>query len=152
MIVTLGQQYNVGEKPTVMLYTYINRHAGTPTKHLTKGMVSTNLSRLFYAGEIRNSGNGNVFFLNKWVRFAREDKAVALQYHYQRTNTNVLLVCGGFTFVHALSMDRWMDEHKHSPARICYTNKVLYTTYRNTDRRHTDVVVVVCWLPKFHDF
>ena len=32
MVVTLGQQYNVGEKPTVMLYIYynINRHAGTP--------------------------------------------------------------------------------------------------------------------------
>ena len=30
MVVTLGQQYNNGEKPTVMLYTYIiNRHAGT---------------------------------------------------------------------------------------------------------------------------
>ena len=29
MVVTLGQQYNVGEKPTVILYTYINRHAGT---------------------------------------------------------------------------------------------------------------------------
>ena len=32
MVVTLGQQYNVGEKPTVILYTYINRHAGTPEK------------------------------------------------------------------------------------------------------------------------
>ena len=30
MVVTLGQQYNVGEKPTVTLYTYYtNRHAGT---------------------------------------------------------------------------------------------------------------------------
>ena len=28
MVITLGQQYNVGEKPTVILYTYINRHAG----------------------------------------------------------------------------------------------------------------------------
>ena len=27
MVVTFGQQYNVGEKPTVILYTYINRHA-----------------------------------------------------------------------------------------------------------------------------
>ena len=27
MVVTLGQQYNVGEKPTVILYTYINHHA-----------------------------------------------------------------------------------------------------------------------------
>ena len=31
-VVTLGQQYNIGEKPTVILYTYINRHAGTPEK------------------------------------------------------------------------------------------------------------------------
>ncbi|CAM9569335.1 unnamed protein product [Ascophyllum nodosum] len=32
MVITLGQQYNVGEKPTVILYAYINRHAGKPTK------------------------------------------------------------------------------------------------------------------------
>ena len=31
MVVTLGQQYNVGEKP-IILYTYINRHAGKPDK------------------------------------------------------------------------------------------------------------------------
>ena len=30
MIVTLGQKYNVGEKLSVILYTYINRQAGTP--------------------------------------------------------------------------------------------------------------------------
>ena len=28
---TLGQQYNVGEKPTAILYTYINRHADPPS-------------------------------------------------------------------------------------------------------------------------
>ena len=32
MVVTLGHQYNVGKKPTVILYTYINRHAGIPDK------------------------------------------------------------------------------------------------------------------------
>ena len=33
MVITVGQQYNVGEKPTVILYTYIiTRHAGTPEK------------------------------------------------------------------------------------------------------------------------
>ena len=32
MEITLGQQYNVGEKPTLILYTYINRHARTPEK------------------------------------------------------------------------------------------------------------------------
>ena len=33
MVVTLGQQYNnIGEKSTVILYTYINRHAETPEK------------------------------------------------------------------------------------------------------------------------
>ena len=30
LAVTLGQQYNVGEKPTVVLYTYINHHAQPP--------------------------------------------------------------------------------------------------------------------------
>ena len=33
MVATLGQHYNnTGEKPTVMLCIYINRHAGTPDK------------------------------------------------------------------------------------------------------------------------
>ena len=32
MVVTLGQQFNIGEKPTVTLYTYIDRHAATPEK------------------------------------------------------------------------------------------------------------------------
>ena len=36
MIVTLGQQYNIGEKSIVILYTYINRHAGTPEKQRNK--------------------------------------------------------------------------------------------------------------------
>ena len=36
MVVTLGQQYNIGEKPTVTLYTYIDRHAGTPKKQRKK--------------------------------------------------------------------------------------------------------------------
>ena len=29
-VTTSGQHYNIGEKPSVILYTYINRHAGTP--------------------------------------------------------------------------------------------------------------------------
>ena len=32
MAVTLGQQNNIGEKPTVILYTYTDHHAGTPNK------------------------------------------------------------------------------------------------------------------------
>ena len=39
MVVTLGQQYNVGEKPTVILYTYINRHAGTPDKNINNVVI-----------------------------------------------------------------------------------------------------------------
>ena len=36
MVVTLGQQYNVGEKPNVILYTYISHHAQLPviTQHI----------------------------------------------------------------------------------------------------------------------
>ena len=33
-----------------------------------------------------------------------------------------------------------MDEHKHSPARIRYSNKVLYTMFRTTHRLCTDVL------------
>ena len=29
-VTTSGQQYNTGEKPSVILYTYVNLHAGTP--------------------------------------------------------------------------------------------------------------------------
>ena len=29
-VTTSGRQYNIGEKPSVELYTYINLHAGTP--------------------------------------------------------------------------------------------------------------------------
>ena len=36
MVVTLGQQYNVGERPTLILYTLINRHAGPPNTTNTK--------------------------------------------------------------------------------------------------------------------
>ena len=32
----MSQEYNnIGEKPTVMLYIYINRHEGTPDKNKT---------------------------------------------------------------------------------------------------------------------
>ena len=41
MVVTLGQQYNIGEKPTVILHTYINRHAGTPEKQRKQKHCST---------------------------------------------------------------------------------------------------------------
>ena len=29
-VITYGQQYNFGENPTVILYTDINHHVGTP--------------------------------------------------------------------------------------------------------------------------
>ena len=38
---------------------------------------------LLCGGDTTFSGNGNVLFPNKRVRFARADKAVALQYHNQ---------------------------------------------------------------------
>ena len=42
MEITLGQQYNVGEKPTVILYTYINHHHAQPpviTQHTAAVVV-----------------------------------------------------------------------------------------------------------------
>ena len=47
MVVTLGQQYHVGGKPAVILYTYIiNRHAGTPNKTKTKDTMSLDYSSI----------------------------------------------------------------------------------------------------------
>ena len=43
MVVTLGQQYNIGEKPTVILYTYINRHAVTPEKQRILNSTSSDI-------------------------------------------------------------------------------------------------------------
>ena len=103
-------------------------------------MVSTNLFRFFYAGEIQKlncrrlemATYSGVFFFYTWVRFAREGKAVALQYDEKRSTD-------GFAAVHALSV----DEHKHSPARIRYSNQVLYTMFRTTHRLCTDVLLFV---------
>ena len=44
MVVTLGQQYNVGEKPTVIqLYTCINHHAQLPVINQHTDYCSTYL-------------------------------------------------------------------------------------------------------------
>ena len=50
MIVILGQQYNnIGEKPsTVIMYTYINRHAGTPEKQRRQNGTSSNMVVIIY--------------------------------------------------------------------------------------------------------
>ena len=49
MIVTLGQQYDIGEKPTVIiLYTCINRHAGTPEKQRRQKSTSSNMVVIIY--------------------------------------------------------------------------------------------------------
>ena len=52
MLVTLGQQYNVGEKPTVILFTYIlNNHlAGTPEKQQKQKQcsASSNMVEIIY--------------------------------------------------------------------------------------------------------
>ena len=47
MLVTLGQQYNIGEKPTVMLYTYINHHAGTPDENKQKHFAAAAVASVF---------------------------------------------------------------------------------------------------------
>ena len=42
IIVTLDQQYSVGEKPTVILYPYINRHAGTAKQNKNNVVYTSN--------------------------------------------------------------------------------------------------------------
>ena len=50
VVITLGPQYNVGEKPTVILYTYINRHAGTANKTRIKDTMSLDYNSICNIG------------------------------------------------------------------------------------------------------
>ena len=51
MVVTKGQWYHVGEKPTVIQYTYIiYRDAGTPSKTKTKDTMSLYRAQFFTLG------------------------------------------------------------------------------------------------------
>ena len=54
MVVTLGQHYNVREKPTIIVYTYINHHAGPPnkTKQKTKRRSLIVILVSLYNGEL----------------------------------------------------------------------------------------------------
>ena len=54
MMVTLGERYNVGEKPTIILYTYIHHHAQPPitTQH-------NHCSIVVHSYEDNNSTNVN---------------------------------------------------------------------------------------------
>ena len=65
MVVILGQQYNVGKKPTVILYTYINHHAQLPviTQHTDCNVVhsyedSTIMSITVLSNHTRIPGRG----------------------------------------------------------------------------------------------
>ena len=60
MVVTLGQQYNIGEKPTVILYSYINRHAGTPDKRRIQSASSNNEDESNTIIETRTEDHGDV--------------------------------------------------------------------------------------------
>ena len=55
MVVTLGQQYYVEDKPIVMMYTYIDRHAGTPDQCCRKTHFNREITVAFFA-EPRNLG------------------------------------------------------------------------------------------------
>ena len=49
MVVPLGQQYNIGEKLTVKLYSYINRQAATPEQLKQKHCsTSSNMVVIIY--------------------------------------------------------------------------------------------------------
>ena len=95
-----------------------------------------------YKFQMPKAGNGDVLFLNKWVRFARADKAAISE---AQTPTYYVEVVPSFTHC------RWM--HTSVIRQECATliRFVNYSPHKTTDRRHTDVAVV-CWLPKFHDF
>ena len=54
MVVILGQQYNVGEKPTVILFTYI------VVEIAKQGLCCRSVGSFFYVKQTRN----NVYYVN----------------------------------------------------------------------------------------
>ena len=62
LVVTLGQQYNVGEKPTAILYTYINHHAQPPIipqhNHSNTYLVVTSIVLMLIIVPSRHTGIG----------------------------------------------------------------------------------------------
>ena len=97
---------------------------------LCLGMVSTNLFRLFYAGEIQN--------LNcRRLEMATYSGIIFFARGCTQTPTYVEVLP---SFAHC----RWMNKNTAlrkyaSPARIRYSNKVLYTMFRTAHRLCSDV-------------
>ena len=60
MVVKLGHHYHVGEKPTVIQYTYINRHAGTPDKTKTIYTMSLDYNLLHCVYDRMGVDEGNL--------------------------------------------------------------------------------------------
>ena len=59
MEITLGQQYDVGEKPTVVLYTFINRHAGAPEK-ICVDAVNTEITSAILTAYVNKTKTGRL--------------------------------------------------------------------------------------------
>ena len=81
MVATLGQQYNPGEKPTVILhtYTYINRHAGL---FLTFSVLVANPKKLL--DTVANPARG---LLNRERR--TKEKSLAPHIHSNHTSNRI---------------------------------------------------------------
>ena len=83
MVVTLSQQYSVGEKPTVILYTYINHHAQLPviTQHTDCRATRIVLMSIIVLSNHTSRGLGN----QKNVGVYCTISLIAM--HWYRTNT-----------------------------------------------------------------
>ena len=69
--ISQGQQYNIEEKPTVTLYTYINHHVGTPKLFLTfSALVADPKKTTLHGGQSRSwsAEQGNKEKIKVWQR------------------------------------------------------------------------------------
>ena len=71
MVVTWGQQYHVGEKPTVILYTYIYSHAKPPciTKQKTMQYMVKRIVVIYGNSAIEPYAN-----IGAWVNSKMSDR------------------------------------------------------------------------------
>ena len=85
MVVTLGQQYHVGEKPTVILHIYIiNRHPETRSKTKKKYKMNLDYSSTCYIGsrigrmDVRHCFCYHIYYTSSKLQIHKAGKNILL--------------------------------------------------------------------------
>ena len=118
MVVLLAQQCNIGEKPTVILYTYINRQAGAPEKQRKQKhcSASSNMVVIIYC-YIGCEDEVTTWYYSTHLIEVVNTYDLGVVSHIQRigcqTEKNVYLTLTDPLRIQPWSQDRWNQTKSH---------------------------------------